>query len=188
MGDFNSQRLQRYSFKKANYFRSQGVYMTQIFVDHNTLINIAADIAPDLNESEDYQEFLDQVRQQVYSLNSNHRTVAVKYYFENLEIEQIAAETGLNEQDIRKLLRESLLILKSALTEIVRRRWPDRFLQLKTCPICDHPAKIEIERIISMKKPEESWGTINQRMKRMIGCSFNPPILMINHLKYHNKR
>ncbi len=161
--------------------------MTQIFVDHNTLINLTADITSKFEESDDYQNFLDLVRRQVYGLDSDHRLAVVMYYFENREIGQIAAETGLNYRDICKLLRESLLILKYSLAEAVEKRWPGKFNNLNPCPICSHSARIEIEDIISSRKSGVSWGTVNKKIKRKFGCAFNPPIIMINHQKYHKK-
>ncbi|MCP4583491.1 MAG: hypothetical protein GY839_17925 [candidate division Zixibacteria bacterium] len=161
--------------------------MTQIFVDHNTLINLTADITSDFEESDDHRSFLDLIRRQVYSLDNNHSRVVVMYYFENLELERIAVETGLDHRDIRKLLRESLMILKYALAEAVQKRWPGRFKKLNPCPICNHPARTEIEKIISARKPGESWGTINKKIKRQIDSTFNPPIIMINHTKYHKQ-
>ena len=159
--------------------------MTLIYVDHNMLAKIASDKPSAFEDSEDYLKFLEQVRRQVYQLDKNHSRVIIMYYFENRDIDQIAAETGLGQQDIRKLLRESLLILKYALAGIVEKRWPDRFKNINTCPICSHPQRVDIEKIISAHKSGESWGKVNKRLRQKIGRTFNPPMVLINHLKYH---
>jgi len=66
----------------------------------------------------------------------------------------------------------------------VQKRWPDRFKDLNTCPVCSHPKKHLIEKIIKNKKKNESWRSLNNRLKKKTGRSFNPPI---NHLNYHTK-
>jgi len=161
--------------------------MAQIFVDHQVLTKIAAYLPSDPPESDDYRDFLDLVRQTVYDLESNHRQVVIMYYFENLDVEQITAELGLDQRIIYRRLRESLIKLRSSLAEAVKSRWPKQFRSLKLCPICDHPERLAIEKIIHGKKTSESWRTINKKLKQQIGRIFNPPTIMINHIKYHDK-
>ena len=160
--------------------------MTITFIDHNTLAKIVSDKSSAFEDSEDYLAFLDQVRQRVHQLDCIHSRVIIMYYFENRDIDQIAAETGLDQQDIRKALREGLLTLKYALAEAVEKRWPDRFKNINTCPICSHPQRVDIEKIISAHKSGESWGKVNKRLRQKIGRTFNPPMVLINHLKFHN--
>jgi hypothetical protein len=161
--------------------------MTQIFVDHQVLANIAANPPSECYESDEYKSFLDLVRQKVYDLDSDHRQVTVMYYFENLEANHIAAELDLDQRTVYRLLRESLRILKASLAEAVKSRWPGRFDDLKSCPICNHPERTAIEKIIRGKKAGDSWSTINKKLKKRIGRIFNPPNVMINHIKYHDK-
>jgi len=161
--------------------------MIQIFVDHQVLINIASYLPSEISESDDNSGFLDLIRQKVYDLENDHRRVIIMYYFENLGVEQIAVELGLDQRAVYRLLRESLIMLKSSLTEVVKARWPRRFSDLKLCPICDHPERQTIETIIRGKKSGDSWGAINKKLKQRIGRIFNPPTVMINHIKYHDK-
>lgn len=161
--------------------------MTQIYVDHHLLAKLAGISPAESSDSEEYLEFLDKVRKEVLALSANHRQVIIMYYFECREIEDIAAEMKLHQDDIRRLLRVGLLQLKHSLTDLVAKRWPNRFKAVKKCRICSHPRRRQIELILNARKPTESWGKINTKMKKQIGCSFNPPSVMISHLKYHMK-
>ena len=161
--------------------------MAQIFVDHQVLINIAACQPSKPPESDDHKDFLDLIRQKVYDLDSNHRQVTIMYYFENLEVNRIADDLGLDQRTVYRLLRESLIMLKTSLAKAVKARWPGRFDDLKLCPICGHPERSAIDSIILSKKSNESWGAINKKLKQRIGRIFNPPAIMINHIKYHDK-
>lgn len=167
--------------------------MSIIFVDHQTLTKLAGYPSDSLWQNEksknnaDYLAFLDLVRQAVNTLDDKLRRVIEMYFFENLNISQIEQETGQSCHQVQKLLREAMLILKYSLTDIVRSRWPDRFKEVNRCPICRHPQRKTIEKIIKCKKEAESWGMINKRLKKKVGETFNPPSIMINHIKYHRK-
>lgn len=173
--------------------------MSLIFVDHQMLAKLAGNRPPgsfgsdelwQLEKSENdtnHQAFLDSVRQAVNALGQKHRQVIEMYFFENLNLSQIEQETGQSQHQVQKLLREAILMLKSTLAEIVCNRWPDRFQKINRCPICLHPERKMIERVISGKKEAESWGIINKRLKKRVGETFNPPSIMINHIKYHRK-
>jgi hypothetical protein len=161
--------------------------MKQIYVDHQTLTRLAGTTPGNNEESEDYLDFLSRVRKEVESLDHNHRRVITMYYFECLDIKQIALSMKLPPDDIRSLLRESLLMLKSNLADIVAKRWPKRFSKIKRCKICGHPQRSLIEKIVRERLPSDSWGKTNRLIKKQVGCCFNPPTVIINHMKYHTK-
>jgi hypothetical protein len=161
--------------------------MTMIYVDHQTLSEIAGYAPNEVAESAGYHDFLESVRQEVSGLSDNHRQVIIMYYFESREITAIAIELHLNENDVRKLLREGLGQLKHRLTDLVQKRWPDRFAALKPCPICSHPRRRQIDKLLEARKPTDSWGKVNRAVRQKFGCTFNPPSVIINHLKYHIK-
>ena len=161
--------------------------MTQIYVDSQTLARIAG-VSPEPDfDSEDYLEFLEAVRKEVIALPESDSRVIIMYYFECRSIEEIAGEIGIGDTDIKMILRRSLLTLKSRLDKMVRARWPRRFADNPKCRICRHPQKDEIERILREKAPSESWGSVNSRLKSKLGLSFNPPSILISHMRYHMK-
>lgn len=160
--------------------------MTQIFVDHQLLTKLAGAMPQKPVDSEDYLAFLQKVREAVLQLPPNHSKVIAAYYFECRVIKEIAVELGLSEADIKCILREGLLKLKHTLIPEVKTRWPNRFGHLRDCPICSHPDRDNIEAIIKAKKHSESWGAINKKLKFKFGVSFNPPSVIISHMKYHN--
>jgi hypothetical protein len=161
--------------------------MGQIFVDHQLLAKIAGAAPDDSPCSPDLAEFLDDIRAVVGSLDELASKIIIMYHFESLEFDQIAAELGLKVSQIKKIHSEAFVNLKYRLAEMVNRRWPGKFPAAKHCPICDHPKRQLIDRIIASKHQRESWGTINKRLKAEIGRSFHPPSLLINHQKYHQK-
>ena len=123
------------------------------------------------------------IRREVMALPDPHRQVIIMYHFENAEIDQIAREMNVSESDICRFLDEGLRLLQRRLIESVHKRWPKRFRQ--KCPICNHPRRKEIDQLLTSRKPTNSWGKTNRAIKRRFGCTFNPPFVMINHLKYH---
>lgn len=165
--------------------------MRLIFVDHQTLAKIAGgqpDIFNEIPEKgADLRAFRDSIRQAVEALNEKHRQVIEMYFFENLNIGQIAQETAIKPSLVLKLLREATLTLKHSLADIVRNRWPDRFGGLGRCQVCEHPKRKIIEIIANSKKRGESWGSLNKRLAKIAGTTFNPPSILINHMKYHTR-
>ena len=161
-----------------------GGIMTMIFVDHQTLSQIAG-FTPGDNENAEYQDFLESIRREVLELPADQRQVITLYYFETREIVNIATELGLPESDIRKLLRDGLNMLRHRLADLVRKRWPTKFAEARRCPICAHPRRREIEAIVKARKPADSWGKVNRELRKRFGCSFNPPSVLISHLKFH---
>ncbi len=161
--------------------------MTQIYIDHQLLAKIAGSSPEKAADSEDYLAFLGRIRRAVEALPENHSKVITAYYFETRVIDDIAEEIGLPEEDTRRILREGLLKLKHALADEVKTRWPDRFGDIRICPICNHPERVAIETLIKSKKRNESWGVVNRRLKSKFGVSFNPPSVIISHMKYHTK-
>jgi hypothetical protein len=156
-----------------------------IYVDHQTLSRIAEYIPNNDDESPDYRAFLNSVRHAVKALPVSHQRAITMYYFENRETDNIAADLQLDNTDVCKLLREGLNMLKYRLADLVKKRWPNRFTRIRPCPICSHPRRLDIERIIAAKQPTDSWGKVNRALKRDVGCAFNPPSVIISHIKYH---
>lgn len=161
--------------------------MGQIFVDHQMLAKIAGAAPVESAGSTDLADFLDKIRAVVQTLEETQSKIIIMYYFECLDMEQIAEELGLTQPQIKKIHREAMLVLKYKLAETVNDRWPGKIPKLPRCAICDHPKRELIEEIIAGKKEHESWGTINKRLKTEIGQIFHPPSLLINHQKYHKK-
>ncbi len=161
--------------------------MSQVFVDHQTLAKIAGSIDDSDRNDADYEAFLESVRQEVYALDSPYRQVIIMYYFENLGLDQITKEVNLDTPHLDRILREGTLLLRYSLAEMVQKRWPGRFKNIRLCPVCSHPRRVAIERILAEKKAGESWGTLNKRLRKSVGKTFNPPSILINHLKYHMK-
>jgi hypothetical protein len=174
-------------YKRELTTQPDEVTMRQIYVDHQTLTRLAGAVPAGSNPDDDTREFLDRVRKEVESLMPDHRRVITMYYFECLEIGQIADEISLPPDNIRRLIHEGLMILKNRLADIVYQRWPRRLKKISKCKICSHPDRALIEKIVKARKPSDSWGKTNRQIKQKLGCSFNPPAVIISHMKYHIK-
>jgi len=157
-----------------------------LFVDHQTLEKII-DSGNEYPNNQEFEAFREKIKEKVHELDEIHRQVIIMYFFENLSPDEIAGELDLNDFQVHKIFNEAMLILKHSLAETVQKRWPDRFKDLNTCPVCSHPKKHLIEKIIKNKKKNESWRSLNNRLKKKTGRSFNPPLILINHLNYHTK-
>ncbi len=160
--------------------------MSLLFVDHQMLSKLVSSKKEFFGDDK-AEAFHDLIREKVYNLEDQHKQAIVMHYFENLNLTDIAGEMGLEENQVHKLLGEALSILKYVLADIVENRWPDRFKNLHLCPVCNHPEKKKIEKIISGKRNKDSWGKINSQLNKHVGETFHPPSILINHLKYHMK-
>jgi len=159
--------------------------MVQIFVDHQTLAEVAPQLPSKIQYSDDYLDFLAGVRREVLNLDSDHQQATIMYYFEERTLDEIAAEMGITTRKAAELIRESRDRLKHVLASRMHERWPNRFRKPRVCPICSHPKRDLIEKIIAAKKPKESWAFINTKIKKRCGKSINPPSVLIGHLKNH---
>ncbi len=133
------------------------------------------------------EELRDSVRNAVLALENPAREIMIRLHFERMDVSAVADELGLTPEAVVRIGREALLILKCRLREAVGQRWPKSSESAGTCPICTHPKRTEIERIASAKSDDESWGSVNRKLKKKIGLIFRPPMILINHLKYHRE-
>ena len=53
------------------------------------------------------------------------------------------------------------------------------------CPICNHEARDEIDRLIMSKKHTETWRTIMKILRVNYGLKIVAPQILISHRKYH---
>ena len=159
--------------------------MAIIYVDHQTLVKLAG-TATSRGSDETADQLRDIVRQAVDELDASSRQIISMFYFESRKINEIAKQTGLEIPRIREIIREGLNRLKHLLADEASRRWTGR-VKVSHCPVCLHPRRLAIEAIIQQKKTCQSWARINRRLLARIGRRFNPPSLLVNHLKYHMK-
>jgi hypothetical protein len=155
------------------------------YVDPNLLERLAADKPFEIALDPGRDEFIERIRQAVMSLPDLPKQVAIMSFFEERETSDIALELRVSENEVKRLLNTARLSLKNALAGLVKERWPKKFGHLKACPICGHPQREAIEKIIAGKSQRQSWSSINKLLRQAIGKTFHPPSLMIYHLKYH---
>ncbi len=155
-----------------------------IYLDPLMLAEIAG-AEPEPEFEPELERLRDIIRKEVLALEYPAGEILIRLYFEGMDAEAAAAEIGLSPESVIKISREALHVLKNRLRQVVHKRWPKFFPSAETCPICAHPERAEIERIITAKIDSESWGSVNRKLKKSVGRIFNPPMIIINHLKYH---
>jgi len=157
-----------------------------IYLDPLMLAEIAG-AKPEPEDDPELEELRDIIRNEVLALENPGREIIIRLHFERMNAADVAAEIGLSPETVVRIGREALLILKSRLQQTVGKRWPKISESAGICPICTHPRRTEIERIASAKTDGESWGSINRKIKKNVGLVFRPPMILINHLKYHRR-
>lgn len=109
-----------------------------------------------------------------------------RFYFQGLAYEDISRETG---RDIGRLI----LLHRRAVKSLVARLRPwsggrkadDDPVRL-ACPLCRHPDREEIERLLHTKRSEETWKRILTILRRSFGMPHLTPRQIVGHLKYHH--
>jgi hypothetical protein len=175
-------------FPESAYSLQKRRIMRLNFIDPQTLARLIASPEPADILDPKREIFLDNVRQTILALPDLPGRVVVMTYFEQKDIDEIACELNLPASEIKRLLKDAKLNLKNALTGLVKDYWPKKFGHLKTCPICNHPKREIIEGILTERNSSLNWAAVNKQLKLAINESFNPPSILIYHLKFHGNK
>jgi len=163
--------------------------MQPIYVDHQTLARLAEHQIYEPNRPTDpaLESLKTDVRQALDMLEKYQSRAIIMYYFEEKTISEIEKELGLNEKQIRSLIRKGLVILRHALANKAAARWRELAKARPSCPICIHEQRKAIEKMLLEKPQSQSWKAFNKHLKCVLGVSFHPPIIIKHHLKFHQR-
>jgi len=118
-------------------------------------------------------------------LDSGQKQIIHLRYWEMLTQKEIARYLGITPIEVRAIIKLAHAKLRPYLANYVRERW--HFSPRGVCPICTHPRRAIIERLLDEKTRSESWGEFGQKLSKTIGEKINPPRLLIVHLNHIQK-
>ena len=124
----------------------------------------------------------EEVRKALKSLKPELRSIICSYYFDGNSIEEIAAKNKLSEKQVSIFLRLAKKLLRNLLNNFVKSRW--RIKVKGKCRVCSHRKRKTIDRMLIAKANDETWGAFGKRLAKVTGYNFQPPQILIAHLKH----
>ncbi len=125
------------------------------------------------------------VRLALGKMSKNEREFIERYYFEGESYIKIGQALRWMPYRIEALHRRAVKKLRKHLAFFVKKEFGIEIEIEYECPICNSPSKGEINELIKVKKPEETWKKIIKTLKEKYGITIKTPQILIGHQKYH---
>ncbi len=119
------------------------------------------------------------------TLSEEEAAMIRRFYFQGLSYQEISRITGREIYRLGALHRRALRKLTARLRPLVQETCNRDDFRKTGCPLCDHPAREEIDRLIYSKRREETWKRMIKTLRKEYALPIRSPQLIIGHLKYH---
>jgi hypothetical protein len=119
------------------------------------------------------------------ALSEEEADLIRRFYFQGMSYREISRITGREIYRLDGVHGRALRKLKALLQPLVEGRCGREDRLNIDCPLCRHPARQEIERLINSKRKEETWKRIIKILRRNYALPIRSPQLIIGHLMYH---
>jgi hypothetical protein len=126
-----------------------------------------------------------EVRRAVAKLDCHQREFVECFYFMGETYEQIQKRLGKERYKLERIHQQALERLRFLLADFVEAHFGFKVERANRCPICSHPKKEKIERILERKRPEESWRPIMKILRKEFGLESTAVQTVIAHLRKH---
>ena len=136
-------------------------------------------------QSERQKRIVAAVRTELDKLTEAERDFIEMFWFEGRSMAEISAVTGKPVYKLEGLNKRIIRKLKNRLAEFVESEFGLKHEVGSKCPICRHPRRDEIDRMILAKKPHQTFSSIITVLKRDYGIIIKTPQIIIGHRKYH---
>lgn len=133
------------------------------------------------------QEVISEVRAALEKLEPQESEFIESYYFQGKTYREIAKIQDRRISRIEGLHRRSLAKLKKYLARFVKERFDIKVEIGRDCIICNSPHKGKINKLIIIKKKEETWKNIIRILRDKYQLQIKTPQILIGHQKYHLK-
>lgn len=140
----------------------------------------AAEVEPSYDE-----EVILAVTRALETLSEEEAALVRSFHFQGLSYQDISRATGREVYRLELLHRRALRSLAARLRPLVATEDVRRERRNTGCPLCCHPAREQIDRLLNSKRREETWKRINAILKERYAVPSLSPRLIIGHLKYH---
>ncbi len=132
------------------------------------------------------QDIIRAVNAVLTSLPEDEAELIRQHYFHGRSLSYIAGETGRDHHRVQAHHRHIIKKLRSLLAPFINQRfYPPKNLW-PACPLCCHPRRDDIDRILRLKSPSQTWRPILRLLRRRFNLEIASPQRLIGHLKYHN--
>jgi len=132
------------------------------------------------------QSVIKAVNQALNQLDPEDAALIRLFYMQGISYREISALTG---RDMHRLVAQNTIAvkkLKILLTEFVESHFNIDARSNSGCPLCNHPRRAEIDRLLQTKSDTETWKRIYQVLRDDFDLCVFPARKIIGHLKYHS--
>lgn len=126
-------------------------------------------------------ELVSAVKNAIQQLPDDYQAIITYLFYDGLTFDEIAQKLELPPELVMNKYQLAANQLRIFLHGFVEKRWGIRHT---VCCVCIHPQCERINRILRRKSPEETWSSFNRRLEGSVGAKFNPPQILIAHLKH----
>ena len=148
-----------------------------IYMDPNLLEGLELKMRPDPDPEIDFE-----VNQAMERIDPALRDLLKARYYDGKTLSELAAEFGIDDKNVRRLLYKAVREMKIQLADFVRRRWGIE--NAHVCWVCVHPERDKIEAILREKSESNSWRHITERIFEAAGRRFPPPQVLKAHMAH----
>jgi hypothetical protein len=131
-------------------------------------------------EKERKEELEDEVQRCLEKLPFLEKEFIRYFYFEGLPYKQISLLLKTNQRKLERMHKNILKQLKILLKDFVEKRFKLKIADEKLCPICLHPKREELEKILDSKRKEESFKRILRIFKEKFQLEISTPVVNYN--------
>ncbi len=125
------------------------------------------------------------VRAAVSRLDPDQQDLIYQVYVLGRTLPDLADTTGLPHARLAVMHRRVKRRLCSLLAAFVNQRFGLDVGESVGCPICRHPGRGDIDRIIAAKRPDQSWRPIMRAIREQTALDLRSPHALIGHARYH---
>ena len=126
-----------------------------------------------------------EVRKAVARLPYHQREFIECFYFMGETYEQIEKRLGKERYKLERIHHQALERLRFLLADFVEAHFGIKVERANRCPICSHPEREKIERILERKRPEESWRPAMKILRTEFELKLSTVQTVIAHLRKH---
>jgi len=131
------------------------------------------------------EEILSAVQVALAALTSEEESFIRAFYFQGWGYRQISGQTGRELYKLEALHQRAVDKLKTHLSVLLDGKYGLAERRPRTCPLCQHERRAEIDRVLASKKEWETWGRCLSILREQYGIPVRTPQLLIGHCKYH---
>jgi hypothetical protein len=107
------------------------------------------------------------------------------FYFQGFETTVIAAYLNRTLSRVETLRRKAMRRLRLYLCDELRGKFGTSPPVDEDCPICVHPRRRQIEKLLARKKPDETWRKTIGLLRDNFNLTGISPRRLAGHMSYH---